>query len=203
MKNYTTLTDDHLAQMVNEGDENAFGEIYKRHQPRLIKYVLKNKLYSSGNCYEPEDIVQETFIRARIAIIGGKYKPQEVMFSWLIKIATNKFINFCRQNAKRKTISLSIRNFLTDESTEQGFIPPEDTKGYELKYAMEYLNKTAKDIPVNLQTIIPFLVKGYKYEEIAEELSLPLGTVRSKIFHLKKKLLKIMQKQGVGIEALL
>lgn len=200
---YLNLTDDQIAELVRGGDEKAFGEIYRRHQAHLLKYVVKNQLYICGNSYEPEDIVQDTFVRAQIAIIDGKYKPQESMFPWLMRIAINKFINLYRQNAKREIISLSPCDFLTDESTEQRFIPPEDTKGYELKYAMEYMHKKAKYIPVNLQVIIPFLVDGYKYEEIAKEMSLPLGTVRSKIFHLKKKIRKIMEKDGVGIEALL
>lgn len=197
---YTTLTDDQLAKMVNEGNENAFGEIYNRYYKKLLSYVKNKQLHHCGEAYEAEDIVQNTFVLAHKALMKEKFDFQKSIFPWLMTIAKNHYINLFRRSKKVVAVS-----YVTDDEIMDNRLLPyfEDGASYELKQVKEYVMKASSQIPKRLQSIVFYLVNGYKYEEIADELNLSLGTVRSRIHYLKKELLIIMQKDGVGIEALL
>ena len=197
---YTILTDEELAQMANEGDENAFGEIYNRYYKKLLSFVKNNQLHHCGEAFEPEDIVHDAFVRAHKALMKEDYNFQYSMFPWLMMIAKNHYINLFRRSKKVVAVPCDF----TDDETENNWLPYfEDGTSYELKQACEYVMKASSHIPKRLQPIIFYVVNGYKYQEIADVLNLSMGTVRSRIHCLKKELLRIMQKDGVGIEALL
>ncbi len=134
----------------------------------------------------PEDLVQETILKA----ISNYSKFQEGtnLKAWLYTIMKNIFINEYRKKSRSNIISDATPNsFYLNVSSNI-------TNQAERTFVMEDINKALLKISVELR--VPFLMhyKGYKYQEIAEKLNLPLGTVKSRIFFARKELSQLLGK---------
>ena len=133
------------------------------------------------NIDEANDLVQDTLFRA----ISNKEKFNEGtnLKAWLFTIMKNIFINNYRRKVKRNTIIDTTENmfFLNSSSV---LIENEATA----KFVMDDLTKAVSGLSDEFR--IPFMMhyEGFKYHEIADELRLPLGTVKSRIFFARKEL---------------
>jgi RNA polymerase sigma-70 factor (ECF subfamily) len=130
---------------------------------------------------EAQDLVQETAYKAYK--YRNMYQPKTNLRAWLMTIMRNTFINNYRQRKRRQTVyDHSNNDFLLNagEQAVQNAAPGSMTFD-ELFRAVEHLEDWVR---------IPFLMhyQGFKYEEIAQELQIPLGTVKSRIFFARKKL---------------
>lgn len=130
---------------------------------------------------EAQDLVQETAYKA--FKYRNMYQPKTNLRAWLMTIMRNTFINNYRQRKRRKTLyDHSDNDFLLNagdnaiQNSALGSITFE-----ELYRSVEQLEDWVR---------IPFLMhyQGFKYEEISQELQIPLGTVKSRIFFARKKL---------------
>lgn len=130
---------------------------------------------------EAEDLMQETAYKA--FKYRSMYQPQTNLRAWLMTIMRNTFINNYRQRKRRRILSdHTSNNFLIDSGhTTVNNAAPAALTFEELYSAVESLEDWLR---------IPFLMhyQGFKYEEIAIELEIPLGTVKSRIFFARKKL---------------
>jgi RNA polymerase sigma-70 factor (ECF subfamily) len=150
------------------------------------KIVLKPfAIKLTRNVTEAEDLVQETILKA----ISNYSKFQEGtnLKAWLYTIMKNIFINEYRKKSRSNIISDTTPNsFYLNVSSNI-------TNQAERTFVMEDINKALLKISVELR--VPFLMhyKGYKYQEIAEKLNLPLGTVKSRIFFARKELSQILE----------
>lgn len=127
------------------------------------------------------DLVQETAYKAYK--YRNNYQPHTNLRAWLMTIMRNAFINDYRKRKRRQTLNdYTPNNYLLN--TGDAIVSNEGESSL--------LNKEIQDqielLEANLR--IPFLMhtQGYKYEEIAKELDLPLGTVKSRIFFARKRL---------------
>jgi RNA polymerase sigma-70 factor (ECF subfamily) len=151
------------------------------------KVVLKPfAIKLTRNVTEAEDLVQETILKA----ISNYNKFQEGtnLKAWLYTIMKNIFINEYRKKLRSNIISDATPNsFYLNVSSNI-------TNQAERIFVMEDINKALLKISVELR--VPFLMhyKGYKYQEIAEKLNLPLGTVKSRIFFARKELSQLLGK---------
>jgi RNA polymerase sigma-70 factor (ECF subfamily) len=151
------------------------------------KVVLKPfAIKLTRNVTEAEDLVQETILKA----ISNYSKFQEGtnLKAWLYTIMKNIFINEYRKKSRSNIISDATPNsFYLNVSSNI-------TNQAERTFVMEDINKALLKISVELR--VPFLMhyKGYKYQEIAEKLNLPLGTVKSRIFFARKELSQLLGK---------
>jgi RNA polymerase sigma factor (sigma-70 family) len=128
------------------------------------------------------DLYQETLYKALAN--KEKYNAGTNIKAWLFTIMRNIFINDYRRKAKHKTIFDSTPNeYLIN--LKQGTV----NNGAESEMRVKEINKAVRDLPGIFKT--PFLLyfEGYKYNEIAEVLHEPLGTIKSRI-HFARKLLK-------------
>ncbi len=127
------------------------------------------------------DLLQETFLRA----IANREKFNEGtnLKAWLFTIMRNIFINDYRRRTKRKTILDQTENQFLLNSREHT-VPNRATATFVLEDIQRALKKLSDDYK------IPFMMhfNGYKYQEIADDLQLPLGTVKSRIFFARKEL---------------
>ena len=129
---------------------------------------------------DAEDLIQETIVRA----LSNEDKFQEGtnIKAWLFTIMRNIFINDYRKKVKRNT--------LIDTTDNMHYINSgiTTTNAGERSFVMNDIKKALATIPAELR--IPFMMyyKGYRYHEIAEQLNLPLGTVKSRIFFARKEL---------------
>lgn len=130
---------------------------------------------------EAQDLLQETAYKA--FKYRGMYQPQTNLRAWLMTIMRNTFINNYRQKKRRQTINdKTDNNFLINSGAYSVRNQGETNLTFEeILQAIEDLEEWAR---------IPFIMhyQGFKYDEIAEKLDVPLGTVKSRIFFARKRL---------------
>jgi RNA polymerase sigma-70 factor (ECF subfamily) len=150
---------------------------------RLLE--LENKLpyfaYSlTTDAEDAKDLVQETMLKALSN--REKFTDPRNFNSWAYTIMKNTFINNYRRNVKSNTIFNKIDNN-ENLAHKQEAISPESENSYnELKKRVDGLQDDFR-VPFQMFT------DGYKYKEIAEKLDIPIGTVKSKIFFARQKLM--------------
>ena len=129
---------------------------------------------------DAEDLIQETIVRALTN--EDKFQEGTNIKAWLFTIMKNIFINDYRKKSKRNTVIDTTDNlYYLNASTTI-------SNAGERAFVMNDIRNALMKISNELR--VPFLMhyKGYKYHEIAEQLNLPLGTVKSRIFFARKEL---------------
>ena len=144
------------------------------------------------NSEDAADLYQETALRALSN--KDKFRPGTNFKAWSFTIMKNIFINNYRKKMKRNTIVDSTDNQFFINS---GAVVENDA---EANILMKELQRMISSLEDNL--MIPFIkhYEGFKYQEIAEELELPLGTVKSRIFFARKALKSMIKAQYGDID---
>jgi RNA polymerase sigma-70 factor (ECF subfamily) len=140
----------------------------------------------TGNEDDAQDLLQETFLKA--LIFKDKFVDSTNLKAWLFTIMKNIFINNYRRNVRARTIIDTTDNlYHLNNSISHTSITPDST--FSEKEILKEINRLADDhrIPFEMHT------QGFKYKEIAEELDISIGTVKSRIFFTRKKLMKNLQ----------
>ncbi|MFI3314427.1 MAG: RNA polymerase sigma factor [Rikenellaceae bacterium] len=168
-----------MIQRALKGDKEAFNTIIEAQHDSVMQYVssLCNGQIDSA------DILQETYIKAYLKL--EKYNPDYPLNVWLKRIARNTFIDFVRKEDAADISILSEIDLLNEkESTPEELIINLER--------MKYVEKELSMLPVNYQQIIELrYFQSLSYVEIAERLSIPMGTVKTQLFRAKKMLLGI------------
>jgi len=140
----------------------------------------------TNNEDDAQDLLQETFLKA--LIFKDKFVDSTNLKAWLFTIMKNIFINNYRRNVRAKTIIDTTDNlYHLNNSTFHTPITPDSTMTEkEILHEIENLTDDQR-IPFEMHT------KGFKYKEIAEELEISIGTVKSRIFFTRKKLMGSLQ----------
>ncbi|MFK7933467.1 MAG: RNA polymerase sigma factor [Saprospiraceae bacterium] len=140
------------------------------------------------NSEDSRDLFQETAYRAMVN--REKFRPGTNFKAWLFTIMKNIFINNYRKKVKANTIMDSTDNLYYINSGSTII----DNSG-DSNIMMTELRKMVTNLDSSLR--IPFLMhyQGYKYQEIADNLELPLGTVKSRIFFARKELKSLINKR--------
>lgn len=154
---------------------NAATMVLKPHAMRLTRDIN-----------DAEDLIQETIVKALTN--EDKFQDGTNIKAWLFTIMRNIFINDYRKKSKRNVIIDTTDNlfYLNASATI--------SNAGERTFVMNDIRNALMKISNELR--VPFMMhyKGYKYNEIAEQLNLPLGTVKSRIFFARKELFDILGK---------
>jgi RNA polymerase sigma-70 factor (ECF subfamily) len=170
------------------GNESAYRVLLNRHKEAIYRLILK----IVRNQEEAQDLVQETFMKAFGSL--SSYKCQYRFTTWLYKIAANSCIDFLR---KRRLVSVSLDQPLETKDGEVTIELPDWTYNPEADWASREkslsIDAAIDTLPKKYREVIVFRHKQDKsYEEIAQILDIPVGTVKARIFRarelLKKKL---------------
>lgn len=148
---------------------------------RLRRTLFSFALNLTKDEESARDLVQETAFKA--FKYWDHYEPQTNLRAWLMTIMRNSFINEYRKRKRRQTLNDNTsNNYLLDSGREVEMNRGESTIMQE--EIIKIINKLEDWVRV------PFLMhfRGFKYEEIAEELQVPLGTIKSRIFFARQKL---------------
>ncbi len=132
------------------------------------------------------DLYQETILRAIKKL--DQFKSETNLKAWLIVIMRNTFINAYRKKRRRKTLlDGSINQYLID-------VTPASTNNHG-EWKVDYDELLAMIDRLEESLRIPFLLayEGYKYDEIAGEMGVPVGTIKSRVFFARKKLQKALR----------
>ena len=166
-----------VKKVATERNEIAFSEIFDFIAPKINAYYIKNNL----NIEQAEELTQE--VMSTIWLKAELFDPEKSKFiTWSFTIARNKKIDFYRKNQKNVASDEDIRSFLYTENKSDD---------YEIE-------STIKDITKNLDENQQKLIKMNFFEQkshknIARELEIPLGTVKSKIRASLIKMQKYIQ----------
>jgi len=192
------LSDEDLMGRVAEGEERAFTEIVRRYQGRvtnLVSRVLNDREAS-------EDLAQEVFVR--VFVHRRNYRRGSKFSTWLFTIAANLAKNEIRRRVRRKNwFSLDALQEMLGDSTIHLADP---TEGKEQSLQREQLQQAVgraiAAVPEKYRLALVLRdIEGFAYEEIGVMLSIPGGTVRSRINRargiLKRKLTPLLRREGV------
>ena len=150
-------------------------------QGNLMSFALKLTLDKD----EAHDLVQDTTLKALRN--EEKYVENTNFKGWMLTIMRNIFINNYRKAARENTsVDVSEDLFHINLCQESGLETPDGA------YACNEISTLIANFPAEYRQPFSMHVAGYKYEEIAEKLNMPLGTVKSKIFFTRKKLREIL-----------
>lgn len=178
----------HLAQ---QGDQAAFAELMGKYRDSI--YFMVNKMVR--NTDDAEDLTIEAFGKAFMRI--NQYSPDYAFSTWLFKIASNNCIDFIRK--KR----LQMTSMDTRYESEDGEYNSMQVKAEDLDPEEEAIkNQKVKMMRLIVEKLKPhyriLVEKRYfeelSYEEIAEEMDLPLGTVKAQLFRAREFLANMMEK---------
>jgi len=186
-------SEEELIRLARHGNEFAFNELHRRFRPYLSAVVASR----CSNKWEAEEIVQEAFLRAWVNI--RKLKQAVLFKAWLSVIARNLAFDHLRRTADKSTLSLDSG---PDEDSQAigDRLPSSAPDPYDAataSWTMTCINKAVNRLPYTLKTI--FRMRHFEeltYEEIAEKLDLPMGTVKCYLHRARARVRKTMEKGG-------
>ncbi len=178
-----------LVKRAKDGDGKAYDELillYKDAVYGIIFRMVRNK-------QEAEDLTQEAFIKAYNSI--NSFNEEYAFSTWLFKIATNNCIDFFRKR-KLKTQSMDQTIRYKDDTIKQEYADPEESsdRGLLTSEKSQLIRDAIDQLPEKYRTAIVMRHTEEKsYEEIAQILKLPLGTVKARIFRAREMLKKSLK----------
>lgn len=180
--------DNALVTRVKNGDKKAFNLLVSKYQYR-IRSLISRLVKDSA---EQEDIVQEAFIKAYRAI--GRFRGDSAFYTWLYRISVNTAKSHLVANRRRPP----ARNIEINDETLAG--TPErltETNTPEVilqnDQLVEAIKKAIRELPEELRQAITLReLEGLSYEDIAEAMDCPIGTVRSRIFRSREAIQEAM-----------
>ncbi|MDH3948678.1 MAG: RNA polymerase sigma factor RpoE [Gammaproteobacteria bacterium] len=175
-------TDQALVERVQSGDKKAFDLLVLKYQQRIMK-VLSRYVRDPS---EVQDLAQEAFIKAYRAL--PNFRGDSAFYTWLYRIAINTAKNFVVAQGRRPPnddIEATEAEQYDGESALKDYASPErEALRDEIK---ETVFKAIDELPQDLKTAITLReLEGMSYEEIAETMDCPIGTVRSRIFRARE-----------------
>jgi len=175
-------TDQALVERVQSGDKKAFDLLVLKYQQRIMK-VLSRYVRDPS---EVQDLAQEAFIKAYRAL--PNFRGDSAFYTWLYRIAINTAKNFIVAQGRRPPnddIEATEAEQYDGESALKDYASPErETLRDEIR---ETVFKAIEELPEDLKTAITLReLEGMSYEEIAEAMDCPIGTVRSRIFRARE-----------------
>lgn len=173
------------------GDQKAYAELMQRYKDSIYFMVLK----MVNNKDDAMDITVTTFAKAFENL--DKYRPDFAFSTWLFRIATNGSIDFIR---KKKIQTTSIDGFKDSDGDEKIFEIKSDVLNPEessiKKQQTEQLKEIIDRLPSRYKTLIILrYFDELSYEEIAQQLDLPLGTVKAQLFRGRDLLSNILNRR--------
>ncbi len=178
-----------------KGDTNAFGDLVLRYQDRLFNTVFR----LVDNPEDAKDVVQEAFLSAYQSL--QSFKGDSLFFTWLYRIAVNTAISL-----KRKQQS-ALRLAPAGKDTGVVVEPQDPSESNKPSYALEMADKERKVheglnrlSPEHRSVLVLKDMEGLKYEELAEILQVPVGTIRSRLHRARMELREILLQDEDGEE---
>ena len=189
----TSDGDQQLVERAQKGDTRAFDLLVLKYQGRVANLVSR---YVS-NSAEVEDVTQEAFIKAYRAL--PKFRGDSAFYTWLYRIAANAAKNYLVALGRRPSSDQVIDEgeyFDLPGRLKDHESPDAVLMGMELEQAV---SSAIDSLPDELRAALTLReFEGLSYEEIAEILSCPIGTVRSRIFRAREAIDQRVEKQLGG-----
>ena len=177
-----TGADAQLVKRVQKGDKKAFDLLVLKYQQRIIKLVSRYVRDPTDSL----DVAQDAFLKAYRAL--PNFRGDSAFYTWLYRIAINTAKNYLVTQSRRPMESENFRlegeqveleSMLKDLATPESLLITEEIK--------ETIAEAIEQLPDDLRTAINLReIEGLSYEEIADVMTCPIGTVRSRIFRARE-----------------
>lgn len=187
-------SDNEIIRLILDGDKNLFAILQKKYK-RIISNLIKKMIKDEDDI---EDLIQETFIKAYNALPNFQFSYS--FSSWIYRIASNTCIDFIR---KKKFNFVYIDEYTGDDDNPVFEIKDSSYRPdieYNNKEKKEFLNKVINQLPDNYRTIIKLRHDDeLEYQEIADKLNIPIGTVKVNLFRARKQLFEALKNKDIHL----
>ena len=178
-------SDEAIAARVQKGDVEAFGELIRRYESKMLRYA-KKFLFGTDDA---KDQIQEVFLKAYMNIksfdVGRKFSP------WIYRIAHNEFLNAIKKHKRLPVFAFDLDTLfphLAAKETSDQDISASEIKGM--------LDKLLGEIsPKYRELLVLYYFEEMDYKEIAEILRIPIGTVGVRLKRGREMLKQVIEKQ--------
>ena len=175
-------SDQQLVERVQQGDKKAFDLLVSKYQQRILNLV--GRFVRNPN--DAMDVTQEAFLKAYRAL--PKFRGDSAFYTWMYRIAVNTAKNYLAVQSRRpmeadqdydEIEQIDSSGVLRDQATPEHMLLRDEIQ--------DTVVNAIEDLPEDLRTAIMLReVEGLSYEEIAEVMDCPIGTVRSRIFRARE-----------------
>jgi len=173
-------SDEQLLEAYLAGDRPAFRELIERYRNELTHFLTR----FLGSRAAADDVFQETFLQVHLS--ADTFDPARRLKPWLFTIAANKARDYHRRNSRRQALSLSAS--MGDEGESQRYVDllqadlPSPDEPLADAERSRLIRKVVDDLPAHLREILLLsYFQKMSYNQIAEALEIPLGTVKSRL----------------------
>ena len=192
MTNYTNQSDEQLVKAYEQGNNEAFDVLLKRHQNRIFNYILriiKNEDIAN-------DIFQETFVKAIMTIRQGRYTENGKFPAWISRIAHNLIIDYYRQeksenlqSADLEDVDILNRKELCEDTIEDIMISAQIRD--DVKYLIEELPDLQREV------LKMRYYQNMSFKEIAEQTGVSINTALGRMRYAILNLRRIAQEKDI------
>ena len=175
--------DAELVSRVQAGDKQAFDLLVIKYQRKIMR-LLSRMIRDPA---EIEDVAQEAFIKAYRAL--PQFRGESAFYTWLYRIAINTARNWLAANKRAPSTPSAFENEEGETFNESDVLTDGSNPESEMasRQIAETVNKAINDLPEELRNAIVMReIDGMSYEDIAESMNCPIGTVRSRIFRARE-----------------
>lgn len=175
--------DQQLVERVQRGDKHAFDLLVTKYQRKLGRLIARFVRDPS----EAEDVTQEAFIKAYRAL--PTFRGDSAFYTWLYRIGINTAKNFLLANKRRAPTSTPFDAEEAESFEDAGLLHEVSTPENELmsKQVVDVVQTSLQQLPEDLRSALTLReIEGLSYEEIANVMNCPIGTVRSRIFRARE-----------------
>jgi RNA polymerase sigma-70 factor (ECF subfamily) len=175
------------------GNQQAFRQLVERYEAELYGY-LRRVMQDTALA---EDVFQATFLQIHRRC--DRFKEGLRVRPWLYTIATNQAIDMMRRNKRHRQPSLNFRPPSENENAPEmvdmlASSEPDPAESFEKKQLLEHVRAAVEQLPEALSAVVTLVVyQGFKYREAAEILSIPIGTVKSRMHTAVARLSEILK----------
>ncbi|MDQ3033280.1 MAG: sigma-70 family RNA polymerase sigma factor [Myxococcota bacterium] len=188
-----------LVQRAQAGERGAFRELYERHHKRAfaVAYgVLKNK-------QDALDVVQESFVKVHRHLEG--FQGSSSFYTWLYRIVMNLAIDQLRRRKTARPVSyddaIDRESDRIDDAILPRMVDSNPRKAVIRRELMARVEEALATLPeYHRQVIVLREIEGLSYEEMAEALEVPKGTIMSRLFHARRKMQVALADYADGVD---
>ena len=181
-----------IVRKVLGGDANAFETLVLEYEKNVYNIALR----MTGNSEDAADMTQEAFIKSYNSL--QSFRGDSKFSVWLYRIVSNVCLDFLRSKNRRPTVSLSVED---DDGEDTQLDVADESQSPELlldrKLTRDSVRRGLDSLPPDYRQILLLReIQGLSYDEIAQALSLEVGTVKSRIFRARKRLCTFLIDDG-------